>query len=108
MNFLKKLSQIFPAAKQEDSNDYWIEVKCNRCGEILKGRVHLYNDLSIEFNGDKSATYFCRKILVGDGKNLCFQQIEVSLWFDVKRNLINREVQGGKFVDEIDDEDETK
>jgi hypothetical protein len=37
------------------------------------------------------------------GEGLCFQRVEVNLTFDVNRKLINREISGGKFVDEESD-----
>jgi hypothetical protein len=34
------------------------------------------------------------------GQQHCYQQIEVTLTFDAKRNLIDQKIQGGKFVEE--------
>ena len=95
MSFFKKISQII--SPPADSNVYWIYVRCNRCGENLKTRINLSNDLSIKY-GDKDSddTYFCRKVIMGSGK--CFQRIEVEITFDKNRNLINREIQGGQFI----------
>lgn len=75
----------------------WISVKCDRCGEIVKSRVDLRNDLSIEYGEKDSDTrYFTRKILVGSGR--CYNPIEVELTFDRDHKLINEVVRGGKFV----------
>jgi hypothetical protein len=94
MGFLKKLFGGDPA--KPEKRYYTFHVKCNRCGEVIEGRVDLDNDLSLEYEGD-STVYFVRKGLIGD--NRCFQQIEVELKFTPSRELIERHVQGGVFVE---------
>jgi hypothetical protein len=93
MNFLKK---IFSAPSSPTSNFYSFAVKCNRCGESIEGRIHLYNDLSVEYEGNKNI-YSGRKVLMGGGK--CFQQIEVELKFDEARKLLEKHITGGQFVE---------
>ena len=95
MGFLKKISELLTSPQEEYS--YWIAVKCNRCGEIVRTRVDLRNDISIEYDNGKT-TYLCRKVLIGD--QFCFQKIEVRLKFDNKRRLIERQISGGEFYDE--------
>jgi lysyl-tRNA synthetase class I len=94
-------SKLFGGSKaRAGKKDYYIfNVKCQRCGEVLEGRVDVDNDLSVEYEtgGDR---FYCRKVLMGDGKNLCYQQIEVGLKFDDKRKLIEKRVEsGGEFVE---------
>jgi len=99
MNLLKNISRFFSSQKDIDKNAYWVITKCNRCGEIIKSRIDLYNDLSIDYDDPgKNPVYFCRKTLMGKGH--CFQRIEVKLIFDSSRKLIDREITGGKFIDE--------
>ena len=93
MGFLKKLFSNEPV--KPEKHYYTFNVKCNRCGEIIEGRVDLDNDLSLDYEGD-STIYFVRKGLVGN--NRCFQQIEVELKFDSSRQLIEQQVTGGEFV----------
>lgn len=97
MNFLKKL---FDGSSGSSQKEYYVfNVKCKRCDEIIEGRVDVDNDLSVEYEGGGD-TFYCRKVLMGAGKNLCYQQIEVGLKFDSKRNLVERRVEsGGDFVD---------
>ena len=96
MNFFKKL---FGGGAASSRKEYYVfEVKCKRCGEILEGRVDIANDLSVEYEGDGD-TYYCRKVVMGDGKNLCYQQIEVGMKFDKNRNLIEKRIEGGTFVE---------
>jgi hypothetical protein len=71
-------------------------VKCKTCGEVLDGRVDLYNEPSQEYEDDKPV-YFCRKVLVGAGP--CYRSVEVTFKFDEARNVTARQVSGGEFVD---------
>ena len=99
MSFLKKLvSQIVPPS-QPASWDYWMAVKCNRCGEVIRTRVNLRNDLSIEYGeGSNEVTYFSRKTIIGNEH--CYQPIEVELTFDRNHKLIDRKIKNGQFVEE--------
>lgn len=93
MNFLKKLfSPRQPYAK----NYYTFAVKCKRCGEIIAGRVDLDNDLSVEYEtgGDD---FHARKVLMGDNK--CFQRVEVGFKFNADRQVIEKDIIGGEFVE---------
>lgn len=92
MGFLKKL---FSGVTAKPEKRYYVfQVKCNRCGEIIEGRVDLDNDPSLSDDGDN---YIVRKGLIG--ANRCFQQIEVEMTFTQKRVLIDKSVTGGTFVE---------
>lgn len=96
MGFLKKLFSGF-GAKQE-KRYYAFQVKCKRCGEIIEGRVDVDNDLSVEYE-DGGDVFYARKVLIGNGSNHCYQQVEVGLKFNKERNLIDRRVEsGGEFA----------
>ena len=91
MGFLKKL---FGGRTASSSSDFYtFNVRCDRCGETIEGKVNLSNDLSLDDEGG----YRVRKVLMGSG--LCFQQIEVTLRFDAARQLQEKEISGGKFVE---------
>ena len=94
MDFLKKLFRGPPSKPQ--NRYYTFNVKCNRCGEIIEGRVDLNNDLSIEYEDDREV-YYVRKGIMGSGR--CFQQIEVEITFTSTRELIEKEIKGGIFVE---------
>jgi len=100
MSFLKNLFGSSSASKKTDAHALWIAVKCRRCGEIIRARVDLYNDLSIDYGEPGSSpTYICRKVLIGESGR-CFQRVEVALTFDAHHSLVSREITGGQFVDE--------
>lgn len=94
MSFLKKLFSGKPA--KPEKRYYTFNIKCNRCGEIIEGRVDLDNELSLNDEGDG---YLVRKGLIGSGENRCFQQIEVELTFDSARQLGEKTITGGEFVE---------
>jgi len=97
VDLLKKLATLF-AVSAPSSHWYSLSVQCNRCGEVIQTQINLSNDLSVEYGEDEKATsYFCRKVLMG--KQRCFQQIEVALTFDANRKLIDRKIEGGKFIE---------
>ena len=93
MGFLKKI--FGGGTAKPDKRYYTFHVKCNRCGEVIEGRVDLDNDLSLDYEGD-STVYFVRKGVVGN--NRCFQQIEVEMRFTPARTLIEQDVTGGQFI----------
>jgi hypothetical protein len=95
MSFFKKIASLFPSPTLGDERGYWIYARCNRCKEVLKARIDLYNDLSIDYDDPKNG-YYSRKVLMGTAR--CFQQIEVSLHFDEKRKLNDSQVVGGQLI----------
>ena len=92
MDFLKKLFSGTPA--RPSGNFLPVHVKCDRCGEVIEGRVNMANDLSLTDGGDG---YFVRKVLMGNGR--CFQKVEVELRFDLNRKLLEKSAHSGMFID---------
>ncbi|HBX68404.1 MAG TPA: hypothetical protein DEH25_03190 [Chloroflexi bacterium] len=99
MSFLKKLKSAFSAPSSSDKRILWLYVQCDKCDEVLRGRVDLYNDLSAQFN-ESTEGHFCRKVLIGSQR--CYRPIEIELTFDKNRKLTDRKIKGGKFVTEAD------
>jgi len=101
MNLIRKLIDRIQTAGEDDSSNYCVYVKCDHCGEKLRARVDLYNDLSIRFaEAEGGNTYFCRKAIIGNGR--CFNPIEVELTFDHQRSLVDKQIQGGQFSSEAE------
>ena len=92
MGIIKNLFSGFTA--KPDKKYHTFSVKCNRCGEIIEGRVDLDNDLSLNDEGDG---YLVRKTVMGASR--CFQQIEVEVTFDSTRQLLEKTITGGTFVE---------
>lgn len=102
MNLFKKISAMLSSSSNAgDDHNLWVAVKCSRCGEIIRARIDLRNDLSIDYGDNGGETnYICRKTLMGEGR--CFQRVEVKLTFDKNRQLIDRGISGGDFVNEAE------
>jgi len=99
VELLKKLAALFTPQRGRDAYAYWLYVQCDRCGEKIRSRVDLRNDLSIRYGeSERDTVYFCHKTIMGSGR--CFQQIEVDLTFDGRRRLVDRQIRGGKFIGE--------
>lgn len=92
MGFLDSIKSLFEVSDTGRDAGYWIYVCCGRCGEVIKTRLDLGNDLSPRDEGGLIA----RKTMVGD--QLCFERIEVTLIFDEHRQLVERQIAGGDFI----------
>jgi hypothetical protein len=99
MGFLDKLKKLFSGGTGGSASLLDVTVRCNRCGEIIHGQINLHNDLSVQYDGD-TTYYYCRKGLVGTGENRCFQEVVIEYTFDANHNVIDRQIQGGQFVQE--------
>jgi hypothetical protein len=93
MNLLQKI--FGGSSAKSEQHRYTFSVKCNRCGEVIEGRVDLNNDLSVEYE-EGGDVFHARKILMGE--NRCFQRIEVELKFNSARELLEQHITGGQFV----------
>ena len=100
MSLLKRISGLFSGTKSGNrGGSLEISVRCSRCGEVIRARIDLTNDLSAEYGeGDQETAFLCRKVLVG--KQGCYAPIEILLHFDGGRELIDRQITGGKFAEE--------
>jgi hypothetical protein len=97
MRFLDKLRALF--SPRPRTSRLQVVVCCSRCGNVVRTQIDLDHDLSVEY--DEGGMYYrWRKELVGSGENRCFQRIAVEYSFDADRNLTDRRVDGGSFVDQ--------
>lgn len=90
MGFLDAIKSMF--AGEPEQNDYWVYVRCRRCGEVIKTRIDLRNDLSQTDDGG----FTVNKTLVGG--NLCFERIGVTLYFDRGHRLVDQQIERGQFI----------
>lgn len=97
MGIFKKMGDLFNSFGRGERNELWVTVKCRRCGEVIRGRIDMRNELSLDYDEDGKMRYVCRKVLIGDQR--CFQPVEVVLTFDADRRLVDRQITGGEFVD---------
>lgn len=96
MSFWRRLFR----GRQEAAHLYPVRVRCARCGEIIETQINLHNDLTAEYEeSGRVRGYFVRKVLQGSGATRCFASVEVTLRFDGRRQVIDREIRGGEFTD---------
>ena len=97
MDFLRKIFGGGGGGGGSRERVYWVYARCRRCGEPLRSRIDLANELSLADDGE---SYIVRKGLVG-GERRCYQRCEVTLTFDGERStVISREITGGEFISE--------
>jgi hypothetical protein len=104
MSFLKKIASALSPKGTDQGDVLWVYVRCDKCGEMLKTRLDLRNDLTPNYNAEgRVASYASRKVLIGSQR--CFEPIEVKLTFDPQRRLGSREIIGGQFISKEEYED---
>ena len=91
MGFLDALKSMF-AAGGGDADAMWLYVRCKRCGEVIKTRIDLRSSLSLVDGGG----YMTNKTLIGSRH--CFQRIEVTLYFNESRQLVDQQISFGEFI----------
>ena len=96
MSFLRNLANLFTGGSRGDERMLPIYVLSLRCNEPLAADVDLLSALSEADEDD--AAYYTRKVLQGSGRNRCFAQVEVELWFDRNKKLIRNKVSGGRWL----------
>lgn len=95
MGFLDKIKSVF--APQGDRRGRMVYARCGKCGEILRTRVDLYHDLSVEYGSRRGEEkYISRKVLLGDSG--CFQRVELNLTFNRDRQLEDVDARGGEYL----------
>ncbi|MCO6451429.1 MAG: hypothetical protein J5I90_11640 [Caldilineales bacterium] len=79
-----------------EARSHRLNVRCNRCGEVIPVRIDLLNDISPDY---ASGQYVVRKTVVGNGANRCFERIEVTVYFDKNKRLLSQEAVMGEIVE---------
>jgi hypothetical protein len=93
MGFLDSVKSMFAGGGGSgDGHAHWLYVRCRRCGEVIKTRLDLKNDLTPRDEGG----FIARKTMVGS--QLCFERIEVTLIFDERRQVIEHQISGGDVI----------
>ena len=107
MNFLKKLASLFTGGGGGGGGSnraFPIYVFSNRCREPIMAEIDLVNSLSRDEENDNQ--FYTRKVLQGSGKNRCFTQVEVDIWFDRSKKVSHYEVSGGRWLTEEEYDEE--
>jgi hypothetical protein len=99
MSIFDRLRKLLSSPSSRTDRAMYLYVQCSKCGETLRARVDVWNELTPEYDGksDDAASYFCRKVLIGEKQ--CYQPIELKLKFDRNHKLIDKTIVGGKFIE---------
>jgi hypothetical protein len=96
MGFLKKLFGGGGTGMSGDPNGLYFYVKPRGCEEVVRVRIDRNNDLSL---ADDGSAYFVHKHVRGIK---CRQAVEMDMYFNANRSLVNSELQGGEMVEKAD------
>lgn len=95
MDFLRRLFGARGRNGPAD-NALHLYVRCGRCGAPVQVRIHLYNDLAVEYDDNENiAGYRLRKEIMD---SRCFRLIYADLAFDRNRHELSRVIEGGEFI----------
>jgi hypothetical protein len=98
MNLFKWLAGLLGGGGASPGNrQFSVYLLSRRCNEPVAGQVDLLNELSA--TDEEKAGYYVRKVFRTSGRNRCFDQIEVELWFDQNKKLTEHQVQGGQWLE---------
>ena len=96
--FKKLAGKIFGKDNSHPPSDgFFLDVRCNKCGDKFHLFIHKSLELSQNFEEDGSVTYFLKKKIFGVG---CPNQIHVDMKFDSNKNLISRHIENGEFSED--------
>jgi gamma-glutamylcyclotransferase (GGCT)/AIG2-like uncharacterized protein YtfP len=94
VGFLRKL--LGGGGQSGDKDGMYFYVRSAGSGEVIKIRLHRFNDLS-QVEGEQG--YYVRKVIVGEQS---FERIEAEFYFDQQRKFTHADVSGGTLVEEAD------
>lgn len=97
MGFLDALKRFFVGSgggSQGDSTGLYLYFKCNKCGSIVRVRVHKHNDLN---RADGPGTFLLRKEVMD---SQCFQIMSAEIWLDSSYQVVTADVTNGELVSE--------
>ena len=86
MGFLQKLF----GNDEPEEEGFFVYVQCDQCGAKVRSRIHKEYDLVRAGDG-----YDWHKTIVD---SRCFQRIPTVAHFDRDFNLVNADIQGGRFI----------
>ncbi|MCS7072118.1 MAG: hypothetical protein NZM00_11470 [Anaerolinea sp.] len=93
MNFFSRLFGGRARPSSGDPDGLYFYVRPDGCDEIVRVRVHRYNDLSEHDDGG----LWVRKSVRG---TKCFTPVELELYFTAERKFVRHAISGGALVDE--------
>jgi hypothetical protein len=106
MNFFKNLARLFRGGSSGGNNRMLtVYLLSRRCNEPIAGQVDLLNELSQTEEGD-AHPFYARKVFRTSGERRCFDQVEVELWFNQGKAVVEHQVTGGRWLEPAEYEQE--
>ncbi len=81
-------------------NALHLYVRCGRCGAPVHVRIHLLNDLTVEYDDNEQVSGYRLRKEIMDAR--CFRLIYAELTFDAHRREVSRSIEGGEFISQED------
>lgn len=96
---LKKLAKkLFGKATSVPSSEgFFLNVRCNSCGEVFNLFINKSTDLAQNFDERGGVTYSLSKEIIG---SRCRNLIYVKMEFDGGKTLVSRDIENGEFIEE--------
>ena len=96
--FKKLAAKIFKKdPSSHPSNGFFLNVRCNECGEQFRLFINKSYELMQNFETDGSVTYALKKEIYGVG---CKNRIHVNMMFDGSKKLVSRDIENGEYIEE--------
>ena len=100
MGILDSIKALFTSGPgrgaDSDGRALYFYVRCNACGEQIRVRVDMYNDLAAEYDSkERVSGYVLNKDILG---SKCFKLMRMHLQLDPSRRLVNKSVENGTFI----------
>jgi hypothetical protein len=94
MDFLRRL--FGGKAPAPADNALHLYVRCSRCGAPVHVRVHLFNDLAVDYDESENVGGYRLHKEIMDSR--CFRLMYADMHFDRNRRELQRSIEGGEFI----------
>lgn len=91
MGILRRLFGGADAGRSGNADGFFLYVRCDRCGDKVRLRVHKQHDLNQAEGG-----YVWHKTIID---NRCFRPMPTVVHFDHNYNVSRAEIEGGRYIE---------
>ena len=103
MGILDKLTSLFSGkgggstgSVESDGRAMYFYVRCDACGEKLRIRVDMYNELAQEFDDNEHiSSYTLDKDIMG---SKCFRMMHMHIQFDKGKHIVEQTLDKGTLI----------
>ena len=84
-------------SSKSSSDGFFLDVRCNKCGEQFHLFINKSWDLMQNFGENGKVTYVLQKDIIGVG---CNNKIHVNMQFDSGKNMKSKKIEHGEFIED--------